>query len=142
MSGPLFHGGVAGLNPGDRILPRIESGMPLEGQGSFVLDHDHFVHLTTDETFARLFAAGAPGGGCGDLYEVEAENLGPDPDTQFEVCWIAPSAAVVRVVERAVAEPPAPYRDSFWPLVLKELRAREPAPTRPQEPLATSVSAA
>jgi hypothetical protein len=124
----LYHGGVAGLNPGDKILPRTQSGMPLDGQGAFILNHDHYVHLTSDENFARLFAAGAPGGGCGDLYEVEHEGtLEPDPDTQFGVCSLAGSAIVVRVVERAVAEPPAPYRDAFWPLVLMELRARRPA---------------
>jgi hypothetical protein len=100
--------------------------MPLEGKGSFQLDHDHVIHVTTDVRFASLFAAGAAGGGCGDLYEVEVEELSPDPDTQFDACWLASAATVLRVVRHGVTTPDAPYRTDFWPLVVKTLQERQP----------------
>ena len=74
------------------------------------------VYVTLVPGFASFFAAAAPGGGLGDLYEVEPEEpMEPDleaidPSTTTCVNWRVPAATVVRVVERALALPHPAFR--------------------------------
>jgi uncharacterized protein len=96
------------------------------------------VHLTTNEAFARFFAAGAPGGGRGDLYEVEPdprESLRPDPDLAGkpwgEGAFIARTARVVRIVARGIPEPPDTYSGGIWSIACVGLRTRLLAPPAP-----------
>lgn len=92
MSDPVyFHGGVAGLYPGDRILPPATTGR--RASRSFLPDDlrgdaDHVredrVYLTTDVEIARMYAGLHPDGTRkrgGDLYRVTPEGpVEPDPD--------------------------------------------------------------
>ncbi len=76
----LFHGGVSGLVPGQKLLP------PRLTDASSCSDYngDHCradrVYLTTDAEEAAVYAALATPGGHGDVYEVDPlDVLEPDP---------------------------------------------------------------
>jgi hypothetical protein len=60
------------------------------------------VYATTELRFARVYAALAPFGGCGDVYEIELdapiEPDGDEADARHDSVW-APSATVVQVIE-------------------------------------------
>lgn len=109
----LFHGGVTGLNVGDRIIPPSESGvkaaadyLPDQSQAEHV--RRDRVYITSDLQAAILFAAlRSPGGG--DVYAVLPESpVEPDADYLAEPCdsWQCPAAIVLTVVERGVTIPP------------------------------------
>jgi len=93
-----FHGGVAGLRVGDRILPPSVTGAPAMAD-SLPADHDlapraaevtdrSRVYLTTEVEYARAFAALHPCGDRkrgGDVYRVEpAGDVEDDPDYHGE----------------------------------------------------------
>lgn len=104
----LFHGGVPGLRPGDRIEPghprgpkRLELGLlgPLGG----VLDpptlHGDVVYLTTSRLYAARSAHMYP---VGDLYRVQPlGEVEPSSEDGIE-SFIAPAARVIAAVARAV----------------------------------------
>jgi hypothetical protein len=100
----LYHGGVAGLVPGQKLLP------PLLTDACSCADYDgehcrtDRVYLTTDAEEAAVYAAlTAPGGG-GDVYEVEPVGaLEPDPAASAGTgSYATPAATVVRVIRRGV----------------------------------------
>lgn len=109
----LFHGGVPGLNPGDRLIPASK----LAPWSRFIYDRgakyspDH-VYLTTDLDSARRYATNylAPNGmrPPGDVYEVSTRGkLLLDPDYpqigRTKGAFLMTSSAVVeRVVARGV----------------------------------------
>lgn len=97
----LFHGGVAGLNARDQLLP---AGGPVYEYAS-----PQFVYLTADRDVARAYAArcyeGDPNGSGGSLYSVTVKGpLEPDPDYRLDpgVCWKAKVAFVAKVEETEV----------------------------------------
>lgn len=111
----LFHGGSAGRQPGDLILPRHaehryvpgcpdceahargESG-PLSGDPP---TPPEWVYATSDRQYARYYASRA---GLGWLYRVEllGEVEPSEEDAALAPAWRARSAQVVSVLERAV----------------------------------------
>jgi len=98
-----FHGGIPGLAAGDRVLPPSMTGTPTTADygGAGVCRRDR-VYATTELRFARVYAALAPFGGRGDVYEVELDDpIEPDGEGDSaagdSVC--APSATVVQVIE-------------------------------------------
>jgi hypothetical protein len=126
----LFHGGLPGLVPGDRLLPASESGALTKQlwfeqarrlghtTGDLSLDRwmDNvpydagYLYLTVDEIDARQFAAAyveftlnEPAvARPGDAYEVAPDvPWEPDPDSIMPgQWWRARGATVVRVVAR------------------------------------------
>jgi hypothetical protein len=68
--------------------------------------------VTTDVDEAAIYAGLAPGGGCGDVYEVEPlGELEPDPGGAVGVrSYAARGATVVAVVRRAVSREEAVTR--------------------------------
>lgn len=110
----LFHGGVAGLKPGDLILPGhaehryVDGCLDCEAQR-----HGHtgptgdaptppeWVYACGDRQYARFYASRAVSGW---LYRVElrgdVERSDEDPE-QFG-CWRGREAVVLSVLERAV----------------------------------------
>lgn len=84
-----WHGGFPGLKPGDLIVPATESGtthnltgygsQPGYGAGHVRADR---VHLTTERSSAKAFAAAYPNGA---LYQAEpVGEIEPDPDAPDE----------------------------------------------------------
>lgn len=112
-AGPLFHGGVRGLYPGNLLLPpnrtRAPSIAAVTSDGVCRTDR---VYLTADLAVARLFAHLYPPRGGGWVYEVEPlGDLEPDPtlrtmlvDADPAQSFAVPEARVVRVAERNVRE--------------------------------------
>jgi hypothetical protein len=66
-----FHGGLAGFKAGDRILPPAMTGMPSTADYLPAVSHRDRIYATTAVRVARVYAALAPFGGRGDVYEVE-----------------------------------------------------------------------
>lgn len=104
-----WHGGVAGLEKGARILSPSASGtnpFPLgipEGLASYDVGRRDRVYFTTDRELARVFASlETERIGRGALYQVRPEGVAqPDPD--FEpVSWQSRSAVIVAVAESDV----------------------------------------
>lgn len=112
-NGPLFHGGVAGLQPGELILPshaehRFVTGCPdceAHRRGDTGPTGDpatppEWVYATEDRQYARWYASRA---GKGWLYRVHLEG---DIERSIEdphfATWRARRAVVVSVLERAV----------------------------------------
>ncbi|MGW3186337.1 NUDIX domain-containing protein [Streptomyces ardesiacus] len=121
VRGPFFHGGVPGLQPGDKILPPRLTGVQRLMRNYFppqvsVITHpwlmrDDLVFFSPDPDFAALFAGAYPDGA---VYEV-APN-GPvtlDPDTPAGEAWRAPSATVVRVTDSVVPLPRSLTREEL-----------------------------
>ena len=116
MSGRLYHGGIPGLTPGDRIEPapntRHREGCPIcaaraEGQ-TLVIDgqavdgptgrHDA-VYVTSDRLYAKFYASMA----AGDLYSVEpVGEVGLSPEDPMIESFTCAAATVDTVVERSV----------------------------------------
>lgn len=108
---PLFHGGVAGLQPGDIIRPnqghrKHIDGCPVcaalaKGEATpFDLSTpEGWVYATKDRPYARHYASKARG----DLYRVQllGEVEPSDEDGPFPT-WRARRARVVAVAERNV----------------------------------------
>ena len=122
----LYHGGVAGLVPGQKLLP------PLLTDACSCADYDgehcrtDRVYLTTDDEEAAVYAAlTAPGGG-GDVYEVEPVGaLEPDPAASAGTgSYATPAATVVRVIRRGVPLEEAAAR--MRALILTLERAKPP----------------
>jgi Rifampin ADP-ribosyl transferase len=121
----LYHGGVAGLVPGQKLLP------PLLTDACSCADHDgehcrtDRVYLTTDAEEAAVYAAlTAPGGG-GDVYEVEPiGELEPDPAAAPGTgSYATPAATVVSVIRRDVSAEEAARADARLPSDTREGRA-------------------
>jgi hypothetical protein len=92
------------------------------------------VYATTELRFARVYAALAPFGGCGDVYEVELDAPikpdGDEADTSHDsVC--APSATVVQVIECHVDLDVAREELAAQILALVGRNARERRPLSP-----------
>lgn len=113
MSEPavLFHGGAAGLRPGDVIVPGMAEHRFVDGceicaahaRGeSTTLDpltpHD-WVYATTDRPYARYYASRAV---KGTLYRVRLEgDIEQSTEDEFPT-WRARRGVVVSVLERRV----------------------------------------
>lgn len=102
MSGRYFHGGVPGLKPGQRLMPRAVTQTPyaLGRYDRTGVAKPHRVYVTTTAESAVIYAVGYPGGGW--LYEVEPiGRLTPDPDClEPGLSWECARAVVVAVVGR------------------------------------------
>jgi hypothetical protein len=70
-----FHGGIPGLEVGDRILPPSISGTPTTADyaAAAICRRDR-VYASTELRVARVYAALAPLGGHGDVYQVALED--------------------------------------------------------------------
>ncbi len=101
----LYHGGVPGLVPGQALYPPSLTGH--RSCAEFEAEHcrSDRVYLTMDQADAVVYAALAPLGGGGDVYEVAP--LGAlESDPPGGLCtssYSAPAATVVAVVRRGVS---------------------------------------
>ena len=115
--GVLYHGGVPGLKPGDRITPghdRLDhgdDGCPIcrarrihgkdrSGTPDSTL-HPESVYCTESRLEARLYASLY---GHGDVYQVRADDeddLTPADEGDW-AAWRAPALTVVRITDAAV----------------------------------------
>jgi hypothetical protein len=98
-----FHGGFPGLEVGDRILPPSVTGTPTTADfaAAPVCRRDR-VYASTELRVARVYAALAPFGGHGDVYEVALEDPIEPDGIEIGVggdSACAPSAIVIRIVE-------------------------------------------
>ncbi len=113
----LYHGGVSGLVPGQKLLP------PSLTAACSCADYDgehcraDRVYLTTDAEEAAVYAALATPGGRGDVYEVEPlDELEPDsPPVPVTGSYAVRSATVVRVIRRGVPVEEAAARMRYVP---------------------------
>jgi len=100
----LYHGGVSGLVPGQKLLPpRVTDACSC---ADYNRDHCRAdrVYLTTDAEEAAVYAALATPGGHGDVYEVEPlDELEPDPPAvPVTGSYATRAATIVRVIRRGV----------------------------------------
>jgi rifampin ADP-ribosylating transferase len=117
----LYHGGVPGLIPGEKLLP------PLLTDASSCADYDgehcraDRVYVTTDAEEAAMYAALTAPGGRGDVYEVEPiGELELDPAAAPETSsYATPAATVVRVIRRGVPLEEAAARMRAFVLTLE-----------------------
>ncbi|MGW5215123.1 hypothetical protein ACWEQO_29025 [Streptomyces sp. NPDC004051] len=98
----LFHGGIPGLQAGDRILPPDVTGarhtMPnftteAELESEPWLRHSHLVYGTTDIEIAVACAAIYPDGA---VYRVQLDVSRPDPDNRLKHAC-GPAGTVIAV---------------------------------------------
>jgi hypothetical protein len=70
-----FHGGIPGLEVGDRILPPSVTGTPTTADyaAAPICRRDR-VYASTELRIARVYAALAPLGGHGDVYQVALQD--------------------------------------------------------------------
>jgi hypothetical protein len=101
-----FHGGIPGLEVGDRILPPSVTGTPTTADyaAAPICRRDR-VYASTELRIARVYAALATLGGHGDVYQVALQDPNERDGAEVgaggdSVC--APSATVIRIVERDV----------------------------------------
>ncbi|UOK18374.1 ADP-ribosyltransferase [Arthrobacter phage BruhMoment] len=110
MNGPYFHGGVDGLNPGDLLIPgqrKHHDGCPwcearAKGEAHLGMDGPSQVegiYFTTDRLYAKHYASLY---GAGDLYRVTPVGDVQRSEEDSYDTWVAPTARVEAVVERAV----------------------------------------
>lgn len=123
MSGPLYHGGVPGLSPGDLLRPghsrdHLHPGCPwceARANGSSHLgdgpSQRRAVYVTTDRAYARWHASLY---GRGDLYEVEPVGAVEPSDEDPIPTWTCGAARVVLVVQRAVLLTMQQRWDHYW----------------------------
>lgn len=106
----LWHGGIAGLNPGDLILPghsrRIHDGCAIcearargEHAGIDPPSAKVAVYITSDKEYARHYASLW---GYGDLYTVEPVGPVEVSNEDHFPSWTCEAARVVKVYQRAV----------------------------------------
>jgi hypothetical protein len=103
-----WHGGVPGLQPGDRVHPASQLAQLPVAHAFAEYDSDpDWVYVTVDRTHAKFHAsayvdwAGRLGGG--DLYNVRPRGeLQPDPDYPDGVSFSCRSAIVVVAAERGI----------------------------------------
>lgn len=111
-----FHGGVAGLKPGDLVRPhppRVVDGcnickaraagvdpvVPGLGVVDPVTRHQDRVYVTTDREYGRFHASKFV---LGDLYTVQPVGAVEESTEDFFPTWTAEAAVVTGVVSRAV----------------------------------------
>jgi len=101
----LYHGGVPGLVPGQILQPPARTGTPSCSDYDSKHSRSDRVYVTTDPEEAAVYAALAPWGGRGDVYEVEpGGELEPEaPGEAGAGSYAAPTATVVAVVRRAIS---------------------------------------
>lgn len=105
----LFHGGMPGLQPGDRVLPPSRTGAAHGGGGAHQPNYSSArVYATRLEWYARMFAHFSDG----DVYEVRMHD--PRRDVDARGSFWSPWAVVVRVVERAPVPLPAEADRVRW----------------------------
>jgi len=124
----LYHGGVPGLLPGEKLQPPSLSGVPSCSRFDSQHCQPDRVYLTTDSEEAAVYAALAPWHGHGDVYEVEPDG-GLEPEAISEDgtgSYAAPAATVVAVVRRAIGREEAATRMTAF-----LLRAAIEGPERP-----------
>lgn len=117
----LYHGGVAGLIPGQKLLP------PLVTDACSCADYDgehcraDRVYVTTDAEEAAVYAVLTAHRGRGDVYEVEPiGELEPDPAAAPGTgSYAAPAATVVRVIRRGIPVEEAAARMRVFLLTLE-----------------------
>ncbi len=100
----LYHGGARGLLPGQKLLPPSLTAAPSCADYDGEHCRSDRVYLTTDLEEATVYAALAPRGGCGDVYEVEPMDE-PEPDQSCAdgtATFTTRAAIVVAVVRRDV----------------------------------------
>jgi len=101
----LFHGGIAGLLPGQTLRPPSITGA--DSCSDFDAEHcrTDSVYVTTDPREAAVYAALVGWGGRGDVYEVEPEGeLESDPPGTISTgSYAVPAASVVAIVRRGVS---------------------------------------
>lgn len=115
----LFHGGIAGLNPGDLIEPghgrKHHDGCPwceARARGEAHLGIDPLaeagrVYCTTNRLYAKHYASLW---GRGDLYTVEAVDFMVSSQEDTIESFKAPALRVLSVLERAVLLCPSERR--------------------------------
>lgn len=122
-----YHGGVPGLQVGDRVLPpdvteiehRLSAYVPAGAPHGTRTD---VVYLARHEQHARVYAALYPDGA---LYQVVPESpVDPDPDAP-DMAYTAPSAIVVAVLRPRVVF--AHRRIESWLRLLTENPSRAEA---------------
>ena len=108
----LYHGGVPGLVPGQILQPPALTGTPSCSDYDSKHCRRDRVYLTTDPAEAAVYAALAPLGGQGDVYEVEPRGeLEPDaPGGAGAGSYAAAAATVVAVVRREITRDEAVAR--------------------------------
>lgn len=118
----LYHGGAKGLWRGDLILPDMVEHRCVDGcpvcEAHRRGDHHPLdpatppgrVFATTNRRYARFYASRAVGG---DLYQVELVGDAQASTTDPFPSWSAPSARVLRVLERDVVLTMRERRDLF-----------------------------
>lgn len=126
-AGPLFHGGIPRLHPGDvlrggHVRPVIDgcaicaarsagmvaviAGQPVDPPSS----HPDRLYVTTSRPYARFYASLF---GAGDVYEVEPlEPLHPSDEDHFP-SWLTTSARIKRVTDVAVTLSPKERRHLY-----------------------------
>jgi len=124
----LYHGGVPGLLPGEKLQPPSLSGVPSCSRFDSQHCQPDRVYLTTDSEEAAVYAALAPWHGHGDVYEVEPDGvLEPEAISEDGTgSYAAPAATVVAVVRRAIGREEAAARMTAF-----LLRAAIEGPERP-----------
>lgn len=122
----LFHGGLAGLRPGDLLLPPSVTGVPRgplwEGRTIDGYRPDR-VYLSTSRPIAEMFAAFHPRGAAGrygDVYLAEPiGDLEPDASSAGSgISWQAPQARIVAIVATGIR------REPYSQAILAEARDR------------------
>ncbi|WP_150112994.1 hypothetical protein [Streptomyces violaceusniger] len=117
----LFHGGVAGLEAGQLILPhepKYLDGCPdceanRRGEATAIsplTQHQDRVYVCSDALYARHYASKWV---LGDLYRVRPVGLVEVSDEDRFATWKCEAAEVVAVVERAVRMTDAERRRLF-----------------------------
>ena len=123
----LYHGGVAGLAPGETLLPPLITGAC--SCADYASDHSRAdrVYVTTDADEAAVYAALAAPGGYGDVYEVEPlGELQPDPpDLAGTGSFATRAARILAIVRRRVPPEDAIARMRAF------LRTLDAAPAEP-----------
>lgn len=126
----FFHGGVAGLRPGQWILPpsitfaKNSQAYATYQEGEYWPD---MVYLVTSAEVARRFAAlsvPAVRGRGGDVYRVRpALLLSLDPGCETEgLSWCAPAAQIVAIAATGVR------REPYEKALIKETQAQQEQP--------------
>lgn len=105
----LYHGGVKGLKPGDRVLPPSATGVEHGGGGEHQQRYRPTrVYVTRFRWYAELFAH-LHGG---EVYEVRAHD--PRPDLDARGSFWCPFARVVRVAVPAPVALPVEADRFAW----------------------------
>ena len=100
----FWHGGAAGLKPGDLVLPPSHTGVVSAAGMAGMPTRNDRVYFTTVHDVARGYAAHTPG--LNAVYRVEpVGDLEKDPDYRA-IGFQAPKARVIEVTDTAVSMTP------------------------------------